>query len=257
MNRRFLDTATILLILALAGCASSAERQEEMEKKDKRAETHVMLGASYLQRGQLDVAKQELEKALSEIPDNSQANNIMAVLQWRLNKYDEADRLFRKALDKDADNSSAHHNYGAFLCDRGKLDAGVRHFDAAAGDALYPYTAEVNLNAGVCLMKKPAPAAAEKYFREALRINPKLPSALYQMARLSANSGQRLSARGFIERYFQSADDTPESLLLAVKIERVLGNKNAEASYALRLRSKFPTSPEAGQLHAASTPKKK
>ncbi|WP_372524001.1 type IV pilus biogenesis/stability protein PilW [Sulfuricaulis sp.] len=257
MNRRFLDTATILLILALAGCASSAERHEEMEKKDKRAETHVMLGASYMQRGQLDVAKEELEKALSEVPDNSQANNIMAVLQWRLKKYDEADRLFRKALDKDASNSSAHHNYGAFLCDRGKLDAGIRHFDVAAGDALYPYTAEVNLNAGLCLMKKPAPAAAEKYYREALRINPKLPSALYQMAKLSADSGQRLSARGFIERYFQSADDTPESLLLAVKIERALGNKNAEASYALRLRSKFPKSPEAGQLHAASTSKKK
>ncbi|MDO8596448.1 MAG: type IV pilus biogenesis/stability protein PilW, partial [Sulfuricaulis sp.] len=182
MNQRSLNAVIILLIVAVTGCASSAERQEEMEKKDKRAETHVMLGASYLQRGQLDVAKAELEKALSAMPDNSQANNIMAVLQWRLRKYDEADRLFRKALDNDASNSSAHHNYGAFLCDRGKLDAGVRHFDAAAGDALYPYTAEVNLNAGVCLMKKPAPAAAEKYFREALRINPKLPSALYQMA---------------------------------------------------------------------------
>ncbi len=257
MNHRFFNAVIILLIVAAAGCASSTEREADLEKKNKRAETHVMLGASYLQRGQLDVAKQELEKALSEIPDNSQANNIMAVLQWRLNKYDEADRLFRKALDRDAGNSSAHHNYGAFLCDRGKLDAGVRHFDAAAGDALYPYTAEVNLNAGVCLMKKPAPAAAEKYFREALRINPKLPSALYQMARLSVDSGQRLSARGFIERYFQSAEDTPESLLLAVRIERALGNKNAEASYALRLRSKFPTSPEAGQLHAASAPKKK
>jgi len=106
-------------------------------------------------------------------------------------------------------------------------------------------------------MKKPAPAKAEKYFREALRINPKLSSALYQMARLSVDSGKRLSARGFIERYFQSAEDTPESLLLAVRIERALGNKNAEASYALRLRSKFPTSPEAGQLHVAPAPKKK
>jgi type IV pilus assembly protein PilF len=216
-----------------------------------------MLGASYLQRGQLDVAKEELEKALSEMPDNSQANNIMGVLQWRMKKYDEADRFFHKALDNDASNSSAHHNYGAFLCDRGKLDAGMRQFDAAAGDALYPYTAEVNLNAGVCLMKKPAPAMAEKYFREALRINPKLPGALYQMARLSMDSGRPLSARAFIERYFQAAEDTPESLLLAVKIERALGNKNAEASYALRLRSKFPSSPEAGQLHAASAPKKK
>ena len=257
MNHRFFHAVIVLLIVAVAGCASSTEREADLVKKNKRAETHVMLGATYLQRGQLDVAKEELEKALKEMPDNSQANNIMAVLQWRLKKYDEADRLFRKALDLDEKNSSAHDIYGTFLCDRGKLDAGMRHFDAAAGDALYPYTAEVNLNAGVCLMKKPAPAAAEKYFREALRINPKLPSALYQMARLSVDSGRHLSARGFIERYFQSADDTPESLLLAVKIERVLGNKNAEASYALRLRGKFPTSPEAGQLHAASTPKKK
>jgi type IV pilus assembly protein PilF len=257
MNHRFINAVVTLLIVAVAGCASSTEREADLEKKNKRAETHVMLGASYLERGQLEVAKEELEKALNEMPDNSQANNIMAVLQWRLKKYDEADRLFRKALDKDASNSSAHHNYGAFLCDRGKLDAGVRHFDVAAGDALYPYAAEVNLNAGVCLMKKPAPAMAEKYFRETLRINPKLPGALYQMAKLSADSGQRLSARGFIERFFQSAEDTPESLLLAVRIEHSLGNKNAEASYALRLRSKFPTSPEAGQLQASSAPKKK
>jgi len=70
-------------------------------------------------------------------------------------------------------------------------------------------------------------------------------------------AGKRLPARGFIERYFQSAEDTPESLLLAVRIERALGNKNAEASYALRLRSKFPASPEAGQLHVAPATKKK
>jgi Tfp pilus assembly protein PilF len=62
-------------------------------------------------------------------------------------KYDEADFFFHKALDTDPANSS--HTTAAFLCDRGKLDAGVRHFDVAAGDALYSYTAEVNLNAGV------------------------------------------------------------------------------------------------------------
>ncbi len=257
MKHRLLNVAVVLLILVLVGCASSAERREEADKRDKRAETHVMLGASYMQRGQMEVAKEELDKALSEAPDHSQANNIMAVLQWRLKKYDEADRLFRKALNKDAGNSSAHHNYGAFLCERGKLDEGVKHFNAAAGDALYPYTAEVNLNAGVCLMKKPAPAAAEKYFREALRINPRLPGALYQMARLSLDTGKNLSARAFIERYFQSAEDTPEALLLAVRIEHALGNKNAEASYALRLRNKFPDSPEAGQLQTASKTRKK
>jgi len=254
MNSRLVLPVVVLL---LAGCASSAERQAEQEKINKQAETHIMLGSGYLQRGQLDVAKEELEKALKIAPDYSQANNIMAVLQWRFKAYAEAERYFRKALAADEKNSSAQHNYGAFLCDRGKIADGVRHLDVAASDPVYFYAAEVNLNAGVCLMKKPAPAAAEKYFREALRINPKLPGALYQMARISLDSGQALPARGFIERYFQSAEDTPENLLLAVRIERALHNKNAEASYALRLRGKFPASPEATQLQALTAPRKK
>jgi len=246
----------LLLSASLIGCATSAERQARREQIDKRVETHVMLGASYLQRGQLDVAKKELEIALKESPNDSQANNIMAVLQWRLKNLDEAERLFRRSLDSDEKNPSAQHNYGTFLCDRGKLEEAIRYFDAAASNQLYPYAAEVNLNAGVCLMKKPLPSAAEKYFREALKINPKLPGALYQMAKISLDSGKRMSARGFIERYFQSADDTPEALLLAVKIERALKNKNAEASYALRLRNKFPNSPETEQLHGLSGPGK-
>jgi len=245
MNKKF--ALTVLAVL-LVGCASTAERQAERDKLNKLADTHVYLGATYLQRGQLDVAKVELEKALKIVPDHSQANNIMAVLQWRFKDFDKAEQYFLKSLGSDENNASAHHNYGAFLCDRGKIEEGVKNFTLAAGNPLYQYTAEVNLNAGMCLMKKPSPVTAEKYFREALRINSKLPGALFQMAQISLDSGQALSARGFIERYFQAAEDSPESLLLAVKIERNLRNKNAEASYALRLRGKFPTSPEVAQL---------
>jgi type IV pilus assembly protein PilF len=256
MNSLIHKVLMLLSLIVLVGCASTAERQAEQKKIDDRADTHVMLGARYMQRGQLEIAKQELDKALAESPDNSQANNMMAVLQWRIKNLREADRYFRKALDNDEKNSSAHHNYGAFLCEQGKIDEAVRHFDVAANDALYSYTAEVDLNAGICLMKKPSPAAAEKYFREALRINPRLSGALYQMAKLSFDTGHRLSARGFMQRYFQSADDTPEALLLAVRIEHALRNKDAEASYALRLRGKFPDSPEAGQLRAIASSRK-
>jgi type IV pilus assembly protein PilF len=44
------------------------------------------------------------------------------------------------------------------------------------------------------------------------------------------------------------ATDTPEVLLLAFRIERALGAKDAQATYALRLRGKFPQSGEAKQL---------
>jgi Tfp pilus assembly protein PilF len=66
MNGGFLKLIPLLLIVTIAGCASSAKREARQEKKEKITETHVMLGAGYLQRGQLDVANQELEKALKE-----------------------------------------------------------------------------------------------------------------------------------------------------------------------------------------------
>ncbi|MHB8622392.1 MAG: type IV pilus biogenesis/stability protein PilW [Sulfuricaulis sp.] len=248
MNARLLNIAMLLLVVALAGCASTAERQAERDKLNERVGTHVMLGASYLERDQLAIANQELDEALKESPDNSQANNVMGVLQWRLKYYDKAEHYFRKALDDDGNSASAHHNYGAFLCDRGRLDEGVQQFDAAAANHLYAYTADVDMDAGVCLMKKPDPVAAEKYFREALRINPKLPEALYRMAKISLDTGRLLSAQGFVQRYLQSAGQTPEILLLAVKTERELGHQNAAASYAFLLRNKFANSPEAGQL---------
>jgi type IV pilus assembly protein PilF len=252
VSARLLLQAVLLLSTVLAGCASSAERQAEQDKLNKRAETHVLLGSGYLRRGQLDVAKHELDKAYRLAPDNSQVNNIMALLQWRLNNPDEADRHFRKAVAAKPPDPEAWNNYGVFLCERGKIDEAMTWFQKAITDALYRTPEEANLNAGVCLMRKPAPTVADKYFREALRIDPRLPGALYQMAKISLDSGRALPARGFIERYFQATEDTPEALLLAVKIERVLRNKNAEASYALRLRGKFPTSPEAGQLQTLS-----
>lgn len=256
MSARFFFAAVALLCVTLAGCASSAERQAEQDKTNKRAETHVLLGAGYMQRGQLDVAKMEMDKAYKLAPDNPQVNNMMALLEWRLNNPDAAERHFRKAVVAEPANPEAWNNYGVFLCERGKIDEAVTWFQKAVANAFYRTPEEANLNAGVCLMKKPAPVAAEKYFREVLRVNPKMPGALYQLARISLDSGQALAARGFIERFFQAADDTPESLLLAVKIERVLRNKNAEASYAMRLRGKFPASPEVGQLQALSGTKK-
>ncbi|MEK7207240.1 MAG: type IV pilus biogenesis/stability protein PilW [Pseudomonadota bacterium] len=248
MSRGLKIISLLLGVWLVAGCASSAERKDERDKNLRMVETHVQLGVQYLQRGQLELATENIEKALSLDADNSQANHIMALLQWRLKKDDEAERYFRKAVNTRPENPEAQNNYGVFLCSHSRIDEAEQWFKKAIANQLYRTPDEANLNAGVCLMKKPAPAAAEKYFREALQINPRLSPALYQMVRISLDSGQILSARGFMERYFQSGPDTPESLLLAVRIEHALGNKNAEASYGLRLKSKFPDSAEATQL---------
>ncbi|MEE9597555.1 MAG: type IV pilus biogenesis/stability protein PilW [Acidiferrobacterales bacterium] len=243
----------ILIGTLLMGCASSQEHKALQARKDNVVILNTQLAAVYLQRGQPEIALYHISKALALAPNDSQANNVMALLQWRFKQNDAAERHFRRALKSQPDNSEASNNYGAFLCERGEVDKAVKQFELALADPLYTTPAQANLNAGLCLMKKPAPVAAESYFREALKLNPQHKAALYQMAKISYDSGKTYSARGFMQRFFEIADDTPESLLLAVKIEGKLRAKDAEASYALRLRGKFPDSLEAKELRKLSS----
>jgi type IV pilus assembly protein PilF len=238
----------ILASLLIAGCATQSEREEKAAKLGKRVEIHTQLGASYLSRNQLDIAQQELERALEINSDDSQANHIMGLLQIRLKQDDKAERYFRRAVGEQPENPDARNSYGVFLCERGRLDEADEQFRAAIKNPLYKTPEQASLNAGLCQLKKPDQHAASAYFRTALEHNPRQPQALLHMARYSLEDGKALSARGFMQRYFEVATDTPEVLLLAFLIERALGDKNAQATYALRLRGKFPQSAEARQL---------
>lgn len=234
-----------LLTLA-AGCATRTERDPDQERLKKMVDTNIQLGAGYLQQGQMDAAKQNLDKALELAPDDPQANNVMALLLWRLRDYDAAERHFQRALASKAGgiNPDIQHNYGAYLYDRGRCDEALTWFDRAIANPQYATPELANYNAGRCALKKSDRAAAERYFRAALALNPNFAPALLVMARLSFDAGNALSARGFLERYSKLGPETAESLWLGVRVERALKNRNAEANYAVRLRGKYPDAPE-------------
>lgn len=239
--------ALTLLLTLVSGCASTAERKAEQGAQRKLVDTNIQLAAGYLQQGQFDAAKEKLDKALEIQPDDPQANSVMALLQWRLKNYEAAERHFQRALGSKTDgiNPDVQHNYGAYLCDRGRTEEALMWFERAIANPQYLTPDLANLNAGLCLLKKSDRPAAERHLREALTRNPNLAPALLQMAKLSLETGNALSARGFIERYFRNGADTAESLLLAARIEYRLGNRNTEGVYAMRLKSKFPDAPEA------------
>ncbi|MEK7759111.1 MAG: type IV pilus biogenesis/stability protein PilW, partial [Pseudomonadota bacterium] len=189
--------------LLIGGCASQAEREEKAVKLNKRVEIHTQLGATYLSRNQLDIAQQELERALDVNSDDSQANHIMGLLQLRLKKDDKAEQYFRRAINEQPDNSDARNSYGVFLCERGRLEEADEQFRAAISNQLYKSPEQASINAGICQFKKPDKSAAASYFRTALQHNPRQPQALLHMARYSFETGESLSARGFMQRYFE------------------------------------------------------
>lgn len=248
INSRVVVLFAAMTILSACSSTPSAQEQSEIEQTRKVVATNVRLATIYLQRNQLSFAKEKAETALKADPKSSDANNMMAILSWRLKEYDKADKYFRKAIWLQPNNSSALNNYGAFLCDRGKIDQSLQYFDRAVENPLYGSRSQALTNAGRCLIKKPDAKMAEAYFRRALKFNRNESEALLQLAKLSYQSNRLLTARGFMQRYLGTGRKTAESLYLALRIENAMGNKQEAIDYARELQQKFPTSTEASRV---------
>lgn len=235
----------VSIFSACVGIQDSTPEGDPAKAADVRAE----LAAGYMQRGQLTIARTELQRALEIDPQHSRANHMMALLQLRLRDPKQAELYFKRAISSNKENSIAMHDYGVFLCQLGRLDEAMAQFHAALKNPLYRGTALTNLRAGECHMVKGTNRrAAERYLRTALQTNPNLSAALYHMSEISFVDKNYLSARGYIERYFATGRDSAKSLLLAVRIEQRLGDKKMAAKYAENLRTKYPSSKEAKQL---------
>jgi len=242
--------AAVLAMAMVAGCAGGLAPTPKTEQTDKRVSLNVDLAVGYMQRGQLETAQQELKEALSLKPNDSRANHVMAALQLRLNRPEEAQRYFRRAIRSDPDNSDAKHDFAIFLCSRGEVEDALGYYREVLQDPLYDRPALAHMNTGQCLLQgaDPDPVAAEEHFRAALARAPRMSGALSNMALLSYEKGNYLSARGYLQRYFEVGPETPETLLLGVRVEKALGAGDEAEAYAVRLRTRFASTKQAEAL---------
>ena len=72
--------------------------------------------------------------------------------------------------------------------------------------------------------------------------------ALLQMALLQRQTGDQLSARGFLQRYLSANPSSAAILYLAVQIEKDIGNARASTDYTNELLREYPGSAEARRL---------
>lgn len=235
-------------LLALAGCASSPDATPYGRELRKASRLNAQLGANYLQQGNLQQAKEKIDKALDQDADNPSAHAAAGLLNMRLNEPDLARRHFETALDLDPSNPQVQNNYGTFLCDQGEHAEGIRHFLKAAENPLYETPAYAYANAGRCAREAGRADEARGYLRRALDANPRMASALYALADLEMEQGRPEHAGRYIGRYHEVARAGPESLWLAVRVQRALGNAEAAREHGVRLLRDFPESDQADRF---------
>jgi type IV pilus assembly protein PilF len=161
-----------------------------------------------------------------------------------------AQEYFQRALRIDPMDPDANNNYGRFLCDRKQEREAIKYFMTALRNPLYQTPERSYVNAGVCLRRQGDLASAEDFFRKALQARPNNPQALYQLADMSYQRGNYNDAKNYLVRLEKLASPSAEVLWLALRTERKLGDRNAEASYGQQLRRQFPDSKEARALVA-------
>lgn len=237
----------ILLAFFLGALPASAE---EDDRRLESARIHTELGSAYYANGQLAVALEELTLASEIHPRYAPAWYMLGLVYMDLKEDAEAERAFKKALDLDPASSEARNNYGWFLCQRGRIDEALTQFTIAVKNPRYETPEKAYVNAGLCSRKRGEEEAALDYFERALELAPDHPQALYNAADIHFRRGDVARAKGLMLRYMKTANPTPEALWLGVRIERRLGDRTAEDSYAQMLRQRYPEAPETQLLEA-------
>jgi type IV pilus assembly protein PilF len=98
--------------------------------------------------------------------------------------------------------------------------------------------------AGVCSLRNDNVKDAEEFFQRTLRMEPDEPVALLRLGEIRYRQGRMDEARTLVSRYNKVVTPSAESLWLALRIERRLGQRVAEQSYANQLRRRYPGSAE-------------
>jgi len=247
--------AAALLSALLSACVtqSGGPQLKSGQTKEDSARPFVQLGQKYLEMGKLEIAKENLLKALTYDPKSVDAHTVLATLYDRVGDHQAAEANFREAAELAPKAGSANSNYGLYLCKLGKFTESRKYFDIALADGFYADRATVYTNAGTCqLLGKGSLDQAESDFRHALEIDPNNLQALYQLASVLYQKNDFFKARAFIQRYDALGQPSPDALLLARNIEVKLGHPDSAHDYAQRLRDQFPDSEQARTLDSAS-----
>ncbi len=233
--------------LLLAACVHTTPHQAPPDPKNA-AIANMQLGSAYLNQGDLQLAKDKLDKAVAQDPNNPEVHSVRAMLFERMGQPAKADAEYRTALRLAPNDPNVINNYAVYLCQNGRTDDGVKHFMLAAKNALYRTPEAAYTNAGVCLRAAKRDEEARADFVKALQLRPDFSDAAYQLADLEFQHGELPQSRALLDAYLNNFRETPDILLLAVRVARAQNDRGAAQHYARKLQTDFPGSDQVRAL---------
>jgi type IV pilus assembly protein PilF len=254
-----------LALLLLAGCTTTTqvirpggdsapapvERRNPADPAEieRRARLRLELAGLYFSRGQTSTALDEVKQAIAAKPDMPEAYSLRGLILASMGDLQGAEESFRRALQLNPRDADAMHNYGWFLCQQRRYDDAELQFRNAMAQPQYGETVRTLLAQGVCQARAGRWAEAERTLSRSYELDPANPVTAYNLAEVLMRRGELERARFYVRRINAVPEYvSAQSLWLAARIERRLGNTEAVADLGRQLRDRYPQSTETLQF---------
>ena len=192
---RALRTAAIVtgccgLVLLTAGCPGptpdpKVDRQQDLDINDR-----IRLSQAYVNNGRFNDALEVLERATKKEPGHAGLRNYYGQVLLLAGREEPAEMEMLKALELDPYLTDAYNNLGIVYDRLERRDEAETAFRKALEDRSYPTPEKVYLNLGLLYGTQGRDDEAVASLRRAVEINPKYYQAHYELASLLDRLGQ-------------------------------------------------------------------
>lgn len=238
--------AVLSVALLIGGCTTT----DNLRAVDlsKAAEHNANLAFSYLNEGELQLAKRKAEKAIKQDKNNALANSMNGSIQQRLGNMDKAEEYLRRAVELAPDQPEYANGYGVFLCEEGRVQDGVKQFVAVAENPLHRAPALAYENAAMCAMKDKNYDLAEQFLSQSLKEKPDYAKARFELAGLQLRNKKFAQSLANIERLEKENQMSAAVAAVGVRSAKALKRPVVAEHYIYILETRFPESYHARAL---------
>lgn len=155
----------LILIFVFTSCASTDDRSDE------KAQLHMQLGLSHLERRNYAIALKELLAAEEFAPKNQMIQNNLGLLYFIREKYDLSIKHFSRAYELDHKFTDAKNNLARVYIEIKQFSTAQRLLDEVLADLTYPNAAKAYMNYGLLEFNRSRYKDAKAQFKKVLELD--------------------------------------------------------------------------------------
>lgn len=233
----------IICLLTILSCASGPDRVLLRQQ----GEASRNLAEAYMADGNFTSALRELLKAKPIIPDDPFLHYDLGIVYMAKKRHELAIESFKKAIALNPDYIPARNNLGTVYLAQEHWDAAIEVFKELSGNLLYGTPHLPLFNLGWAYYNKKEYRLAEKYYLEALKIEPKFVIAMKSLAKTYIKMGKIPEAIDRLEAAVTMAPKFPELYFDLGEAYELAGDRNKAVSAYRKVVSINPESDIGGR----------